>query len=73
MWEQLIIIFGTRVCKMPLRKDRKAGIEVGSSSSYGKVMKKSKNSSIVKQLSKMRRLGEKKGKSRVTKMWDEIL
>ena len=58
---------------MPLRKDRKAGIEVGSSSSYGKVMKKSKNSSIVKQLSKMRRSAEKKGKSRLTRMRDEIL
>ena len=57
---------------MPLRKDKKAGIEVGSSSSYGRVLKKSKSSPIVKKLAKLRRNGEKKVKSRVMKMKDEM-
>jgi len=57
---------------MPLRKDRKAGIEVGTSKSYSKVMKKSKNSPIIKKLAKLRRNGEKKVKSQVIKMKDEM-
>ena len=56
---------------MALRKDKKAGIEVGSSS-YTKVMKKSKNSDIVKKLAKLRKNGEKKVKSKLMKMRDEM-